>query len=423
VLYVAIHKRGSSETYSAHNGLAPRPVRSVPVPVITAALLVISCGIGAHAQTRTLTLDEAVSLATQHNSAIKIAGEKVKEMDARKREAKASYFPVLSNDTSAAHIAEQQHLEIPNGSLGVYPQIGPLPGSAVSLAQGKANFLLSTTTVSQPITQWFWFGRRWGSQSMRLLCRLTPDPRGCAEHAHLTFSRYGLRVLFLAKFLPGLDGLLLPLAGAEGVPFPSFLALDAAGSLLWSASYVGLGYVFSNQLDLAVGWVKHFGTALAVVIAVLCALYAGWRGLTLIRMIRRLEVRRISPPMLHSKLKSGDKVAVLDLLDFEDDAFEEETGAAASAAVPGAFRVDPSRLRESPRIVVPDDVEIVLYSSSGGEIVSARAALELKRIGVENVWVLEGGLQGWREEGLPLSQFPEALEAVAERLGVRLPDA
>ena len=35
------------------------------------------------------------------------------------------------------------------------PQIGPIPGSGVSLAQGKANFLLSTTTLSQPITQYF----------------------------------------------------------------------------------------------------------------------------------------------------------------------------------------------------------------------------------------------------------------------------
>jgi outer membrane protein TolC len=140
VLYVAIHKRGSVP---------------VPVPVMAAALLAISCGVAANAQPRTLTLDEAVSLATQHNSTVKIAGEKVKEMDARTREARAAYFPVLSNDTNAAHIADQQRLEIPSGSLGVYPQIGPLPGTAVSLAQGNANFLLSTTTVSQPITQYF----------------------------------------------------------------------------------------------------------------------------------------------------------------------------------------------------------------------------------------------------------------------------
>ena len=59
------------------------------------------------------------------------------------------------NDSSAVHIAEQQHIDIPQGALGVYPQIGPIPGAAVSLDQGKPNFGLSTTTLSQPITQFF----------------------------------------------------------------------------------------------------------------------------------------------------------------------------------------------------------------------------------------------------------------------------
>ena len=36
------------------------------------------------------------------------------------------------------------------------------------------------------------------------------------------------------------------------------------------------------------------------------------------RMIRRLRLRRISPAMLARKLKSKSKVAVLDLLDFEE---------------------------------------------------------------------------------------------------------
>jgi membrane protein DedA with SNARE-associated domain/rhodanese-related sulfurtransferase len=265
---------------------------------------------------------------------------------------------------------------------------------------------------------WFWLGRKWGSQATRLLCRLTADPRRCSRDAHDKFERYGLPLLCLAKFLPGLDGLLPPLAGAEGVSVTAFLALDAIGSLIWSSFYVGVGYLFSEQLEIAVGWAKHFGTALALAIGVPFCIYIGWRGLTLIRMIRQLRVNLISAPMLHRKLRSGSKVALLDLLDFE-----EETDIESPPAIPGAFRIDPSRLRNSPRISVPDDVEIVLYCSSRREIVSAQAALALKRIGVENVWVLEGGIHGWREKGLPLSQFPEAPEAVAERLGVRLPDA
>jgi membrane protein DedA with SNARE-associated domain/rhodanese-related sulfurtransferase len=265
---------------------------------------------------------------------------------------------------------------------------------------------------------WFWLGRKWGSQAVRILCRLTPDPRKCALDAHDKFGRYGLPLLCVAKFFPGLDGLMPPLAGAEGASLTSFFALDAVGSLLWSGFYVGVGYLFSDQLDLAVAWAKHFGTALALGISVPLCIYVGWRGLTLLRMIRRLRVRLISAPMLNRKLKSGSKIALLDLLGFEDEAAIEST-----SAIPGAFRIDPSRLRNSRRISVPDDVEIVLYSSSRSEIVSAQAALALKRIGVENVWILEGGIRGWRDKGLPLSQFPEAPEAVAQRLGVTLPNA
>ena len=92
-------------------------------------------------------------------------------------------------------------------------------------------------------------------------------------------------------------------------------------------------------------------------------------------------------------------------------------------AIPGAFSVDPARLRKSPRITVPDEVQIVLYSSSGSDIVSARAAMALKQIGIDNVRVLEGGLKAWREQGFPVSQVLEVPEVVAERLGVKLPPA
>ena len=263
---------------------------------------------------------------------------------------------------------------------------------------------------------WYWIGRKWGSKAMRLICRFAVDPQGCSRHAQQRFRRYGLPVLCVAKFVPGLDAVMPPLAGAEGVPLARFLALDSVGSFLWSAGYAGLGYAFSNQLEIAIRWVQHSGTALGIAIGVPIVLYAGWRGLTLVRMILQLRQRRISPPMLARKLKSGRKVAVLDLVNFEED-----SGTESVQAIPGAFVVDPSMLRKLTEIAVPDDVKIILYSSSGSHAVSARAAVGLKRIGVDNVWVLEGGLKAWREHGLPVSQSPEVPEAVAERLGVKLP--
>ena len=263
---------------------------------------------------------------------------------------------------------------------------------------------------------WFWFGRKWGSQAVRLLCRLTADPRKCSRNAQERFSHYGPALLCVAKFIPGLGAVIPPLVGAEGVAVARFLALDTLGGFLWSGFYVGFGYVFSNELDVAIRWVRHFGTVLVIGLGIPIGLYLGWRGLVLARMIRRLRLRRISPAMLDRKLKSNRRVLVLDLLDFE-----EETDGEIPEAIPGAFRVDPARLRKSPHITVPDDVEIILYSSSGGDTLSARVAVALKRIGVDKVWVLEGGLKAWRERGLPVSHSLEAPEVVAERFGVRLP--
>jgi multidrug efflux pump subunit AcrB/outer membrane protein TolC len=157
VIYVLIHQRDSrpGPVVPSQDLLLASHDRKGVGTVVAAVLLVIGCGAVAHAQPRPLTLDEAVSLATQHNSMVKIAGDKVKAMDARVHGARASYFPVLANDSTAVHIADQQHIDIPQGALGVYPQIGPIPGAGVSLAQGKLNFGLSTTTLSQPITQLF----------------------------------------------------------------------------------------------------------------------------------------------------------------------------------------------------------------------------------------------------------------------------
>jgi len=311
-----------------------------------------------------------------------------------------------------AVLAEQLYLPIPSPIF--------LMGAGALAAHGQMSssiiVLVAIVACLTADTLWFWFGRRWGSNAIRLICRFTAGPQISSKDAHQKFRRYGLAILCVAKFLPGVNAVLPPLVAAEGVSITGFFGFDVVGSFLWSGFYTGVGYLFSNELDVAFRWAKHVGTALGLVIIVPIGLYAGWRGLTLLRMVRRLRLRRISPAMLARKLKSKSKIAVLDLLDFEN-----QTGSEKPEAIPGALRVDPSRLRKSPHLVVPNDVEIVLYSSTGGDVVSARAALGLQRIGVKKVWVLEGGLKAWREQGFPVTQSPEVPEVAAERVGVKLP--
>jgi len=313
-------------------------------------------------------------------------------------------------------------------AVGVFAQQAclPVPGMLLLMAAGAMagqdqGHLRTTVVLLSGVIgclaadgAWFWLGRRWGSGVIRLICSLTSDPRDSRERSRRVFDRWGLRLLLVAKFVPVLDGLAPPLAGAQGASVGGFLAYDTAGSVLWTAAYVLLGFLFSSQLDRVSQLIDRFGLLLVVVIGTPLLAYAAWRLLHLVRMIRHLRLRRISPTLLQRRLDDGEKVALVDLLQFE--ARERNI-----AGIPGAFRMDPQRLRRSPRrVVVPEGVHIVLYCSSRNEFTSARVAEAMQKVGVKDVWVLEGGLDAWVLEGRAVAAELSTPEATAERLGIKI---
>jgi membrane protein DedA with SNARE-associated domain/rhodanese-related sulfurtransferase len=261
---------------------------------------------------------------------------------------------------------------------------------------------------------WFWLGRRWGSGVIRAVCSFTADPRQSRERSRRVFATWGLRLLVVAKFIPGLDGVSPPLAGAEGASVGGFLLFDGAGSLLWSGAYVLLGFVFANQLNVVLDGIERFSRVLLIAAAVPLAGYMVWRLLQLVRVIRQLRLRRISPTLLAAKMEDLTKVAVFDLLYYE----AEERNI---PGIPGAVRVDPEKMRITPKTALPEGVEIVLYCSSRNEFVSARVAQALERLGIANVWVLEGGLEAWVLDGRPVTLDMPTGEQVAARVGIVFP--
>jgi outer membrane protein TolC/preprotein translocase subunit SecF len=144
VLFVVVHRRKRAQ----HN-------RNLINPTAAALLLLFVFAASARAESRRITLDEAVALATKQNSTVKMARLKTREMDAKVTEARANYFPVLSNSTDAVHLGETDTLVIPQGVLGTYPSAGVIPGKNISIKLGNQDFLLSQTTAAQPLTQYF----------------------------------------------------------------------------------------------------------------------------------------------------------------------------------------------------------------------------------------------------------------------------
>jgi|SRR5580704_7027074 membrane protein DedA with SNARE-associated domain/rhodanese-related sulfurtransferase len=263
---------------------------------------------------------------------------------------------------------------------------------------------------------WFAAGRRWGYRLVRGLSAFSMDGQQGALKARKFFARRGLPALTFAKFVPGLDVLLPPIAGSlKGATVP-FLIFDAAGAFFWSAAYCVVGYLFADRLDIVTAALARTSKILAILLA--CVLgYLLWRAWELFLTIRELRLRTISPMLLRQKLQAGQRVAVLDLLDVEG-----QEDAASIPGIPEAARVSPAPLRSSAKIKVPQDVQMVLCCSSRNQIMSARTALLLRRKGISNVWVLEGGLNAWQDLGLPVTTKLRSPAEVAARFGIELPN-
>ncbi len=101
-----------------------------------------------------LTLPEAVQMALKHNHMVRIAGFQVEEKQHAKDVARSGYFPTVRNETRVFDVTDSQFIQIAAGSLGTVAG-SPIPERSVVLNQGGKTFVLSGTTLTQPLTQLF----------------------------------------------------------------------------------------------------------------------------------------------------------------------------------------------------------------------------------------------------------------------------
>jgi outer membrane protein TolC len=120
--------------------------------LIAAGLSVLAAAPQYAADTRNLTLTEAVHLALAQNHSLKIARLKVQENEQKKAGEHSGYFPTLTNQSNVVHITELQQIEIPGGAFGVVNGTA-IPAQGLALGQGKTTFVSSGTMLAQPLTQ------------------------------------------------------------------------------------------------------------------------------------------------------------------------------------------------------------------------------------------------------------------------------
>src|SRR5271155_5100183 len=79
------------------------------------AVVVCACVLasGAMAQERHLTIQEALDLALRANHSLRAASYEVAAEEQKRRIAKSSYFPSITNESNLLHITDLQRIEVP----------------------------------------------------------------------------------------------------------------------------------------------------------------------------------------------------------------------------------------------------------------------------------------------------------------------
>jgi len=286
----------------------------------------------------------------------------------------------------------------------------PVPALLLLLAAGalaglgKLSFtgIIACSVIAFLVADLTWYaaGRRWGSRTLQFICGFMQDPAVRLDKVAKTFDRYGAQSLLVSKFIVGLDAVAAPMSGASRMELPRFLVFDGLGAILWSSVYATLGYVFSDQLDRLAAGIAAMGKLI---------ISAGviWLSVLMVRkmvrwycFLREFRLARITPEELGDKLKSPEKILVLDLQGGANQAD-------AMMAIPGAVRIDPRKLSRYIQryrgVDLHTDREVILYCDSAREATSARVALALRGLGFEHVRPLAGGFQAWRKRGLAVT--------------------
>src|SRR5580692_8686591 len=138
--------------------------------------------------------------------------------------------------------------------------VGVLGGSVLAMLAGDALMFL--------------LGRYTGWWLLGTLCRVSLNPESCVVTSADTFHRRGRALLVVAKFLPGINTMIPPLAGSMRMRWWSFLWLDAVGAMLYVGVYFTVGFLCSDAVAGVIRFYERFGHLTTAVVLTLVAAYA-----------------------------------------------------------------------------------------------------------------------------------------------------
>lgn len=125
----------------------------------------------------------------------------------------------------------------------------------------------------------WWVGNKYGRRLSKVwwLQKFISEER-MQEASHRLNKRSGGKILFAARFMPGLRAPMFLTAGVLHVPFWKFFFWDGLAALLSVPAIVGAVYYWGDQIDQVVRWIKRaeYGIIAIVLLFILVAVFKSW---------------------------------------------------------------------------------------------------------------------------------------------------
>src|SRR5260370_16339298 len=170
-----------------------------------------------------------------------------------------------------------------------------------------------------------------------------------------SFYRRGKAALVVAKFIPGVNPMAAPLAGSMKMRFGQFLSLDFAGALLYTTTYLLIGYVSRDFLAATLNSIYAAGRVMEGVVIVALVVYVIYRIMQYQKYREYDFVPRVHAGELTARLAAGEG-DLLHIVDVRSHSYHD----VGPQRILGSIRIEPNNLDEEIKNL-PQDNDIYLY--------------------------------------------------------------
>lgn len=201
----------------------------------------------------------------------------------------------------------------------------------------------------------FWLGRYTGWALLGFLCRLSMNPETCMLRSAESFYKRGKATLVIAKFVPGVNTMAAPLAGSMKMRFWQFLRLDFAGALLYSVTYLLVGFVSRDFLAATLNSFHAAGRVMEFILTTAVIVYVAYRLAQALKYREYRVVPRVQVQELAARLAGGEADRV-QIVDVRSHGYYD----VGAERILGPIRIEPNNLDEELKNLAKDK-DLYLY--------------------------------------------------------------